>query len=177
TGGRITQDDVRRGSRAAPPRPLPTQPGRRPAISPRARRTAAELGVDWGGLKGSGRGGRIRERDVQAAAARGPGGRLLAHTNVRRTIAARMVAGVTQAAPVTLTIKADATNLVNLRNQFKAAAVSPEDIVPGYTDLIVKLAAAALRQHPLLQAQWREDGLFVPSRIDIAIAVHTDAGL
>ena len=43
----------------------------RTAISPRARRVAGELGVDWAGLTGSGRTGRIVERDVrQAAAAR-----------------------------------------------------------------------------------------------------------
>jgi pyruvate dehydrogenase E2 component (dihydrolipoamide acetyltransferase) len=40
-----------------------------PAISPRARRIAAELGVDWTSLKGSGRTGRIVERDVRQAAA------------------------------------------------------------------------------------------------------------
>ncbi len=39
-----------------------------PAISPRARRVARELGVAWAGLAGSGRTGRIRERDVRAAA-------------------------------------------------------------------------------------------------------------
>lgn len=39
-----------------------------PAISPRARRAAAELNVDWTQLRGSGRTGRIVERDVRAAA-------------------------------------------------------------------------------------------------------------
>jgi pyruvate dehydrogenase E2 component (dihydrolipoamide acetyltransferase) len=48
--------------------------GSLPAISPRARRVARELGVEWQGLTGSGRGGRIRERDVRAAAAQ-PAGR------------------------------------------------------------------------------------------------------
>src|SRR5207248_1136352 len=124
-------------------------------------------GVDCSGLRGSGRNGRVRERDVRAAATSKGEGRLIPHTNVRRTIAARMVAGVTQAAPVTLTTRADATNLVSLRHQFKAAAT--EDVVPGYTDLILKLTAAALRQHPLLQAQWRDDGLLVPDRIDLAL--------
>lgn len=38
-----------------------------PTISPRARRVAAELGVDWQQLQGSGRSGRIVERDVRAA--------------------------------------------------------------------------------------------------------------
>jgi pyruvate dehydrogenase E2 component (dihydrolipoamide acetyltransferase) len=34
-----------------------------------------------------------------------------------------------------------------------------------------------LRQHPMLQSQWHDDGLFVPDAVDIAIAVDTDAGL
>jgi pyruvate dehydrogenase E2 component (dihydrolipoamide acetyltransferase) len=144
--------------------------------SPRARRVARELGIDWRAVQGSGRNGRVRERDVRAAAA-APRGRVIPHTSTRRAIAARVVAGVSQAAPVTLTTKADATNLANLRGQFRAAATSPDDLVPSWTELIVKLTAAALRRHPLLQAQWRDDGLFVPDRIDIGVAVDTEAGL
>jgi pyruvate dehydrogenase E2 component (dihydrolipoamide acetyltransferase) len=48
--------------------PLPAKRSRRPAISPRARRVATELGIDWTKLKGSGRTGRIVERDVRQAA-------------------------------------------------------------------------------------------------------------
>jgi pyruvate dehydrogenase E2 component (dihydrolipoamide acetyltransferase) len=149
----------------------------KPHASPRARRVARELNLDWSTLQGSGRSGRIRERDVRAAATSPSQGRLIPHTHLRRAIAARMVAGVTQAAPVTLTTRADATNLVTLRNQFKAAAPAPEDFVPSYTELLLKLTAAALRQYPLLQAQWREEGLFVPDRVDIGVAVDTEAGL
>jgi len=51
-------------------RPISEHPvtanARTPAISPRALRTATELGVDWTQLVGSGRNGRIRERDVLA---------------------------------------------------------------------------------------------------------------
>jgi pyruvate dehydrogenase E2 component (dihydrolipoamide acetyltransferase) len=156
----------------------PMSPGPRsePAISPRARRLARELGVEWAGLQGSGRNGRIRERDVRAVAAASPTGDLIPHTNVRRIIAERMVAGVTQAAPVTLTTRIDAANLVNLRSQFRAMA-RPGEAVPGYTDLVVQLTAAALRQHPRLQAQWRAEGLFVPKCTHIAVAVDTEAGL
>ncbi len=165
---------------AAPVRPD------RPAISPRARRVARELGVDWSGLSGSGRTGRIRERDIRAAASlpspsasgmRGGAppeeGQFLPHSPLRRTLAARMVAGVTQAAPVTLSVKVDAAALVELRQHCRQAG----DIVPGYTDLLVKAAAVALRRHPLLQAQWRPEGLFVPRRVDVAFAVDTEAGL
>jgi pyruvate dehydrogenase E2 component (dihydrolipoamide acetyltransferase) len=115
--------------------------------------------------------------DVRSATSLKGGGRLIPHTQVRRTIAARMVAGVSQAAPVTLTARMQATNLVDLRDQFRTAVSAANDIVPSYTDMILKLAAAAIQQHPLLQAQWRDDGLFVPDRIDIAIAVDTEAGL
>jgi pyruvate dehydrogenase E2 component (dihydrolipoamide acetyltransferase) len=52
--------------------PIPTlnisRPKRYLAISPRALRTAQELGVDWTTVTGSGRTGRIRERDIRAAA-------------------------------------------------------------------------------------------------------------
>jgi pyruvate dehydrogenase E2 component (dihydrolipoamide acetyltransferase) len=75
---------------------------------------------------------------------------------------------------VTLTARVDATNLVNLRGQFKAA---PTAEVPTYNDILLKLTATALREHPRLQAQWRDEGLFVPERIDLALAVDTDAGL
>jgi pyruvate dehydrogenase E2 component (dihydrolipoamide acetyltransferase) len=152
----------------------PERPGRR-AISPRARRAAREMGVDWSGLQGSGRTGRIRERDIRAAADREPVGQLIPHTPLRRTLAARLVAGVTQAAPVTLTVRVDATLLVRVRRQYRKAGDAA--VVPGYTDLVVKAAGMALRRHPRLQAQWREEGLFVPERVNVAFAVDTEAGL
>src|SRR6185437_13713813 len=84
-----------------------------PRASPRARRVARELGIDCATLKGSGRNGRVRERDVRAAATAAPAGRPIPHTGPRKALAARMLAGVTQAAPVTLTTRVDASNLVN----------------------------------------------------------------
>jgi pyruvate dehydrogenase E2 component (dihydrolipoamide acetyltransferase) len=145
----------------------------RRAISPRAWRVAQELGVDWSNLRGSGRTGRIRERDVRAAAAV-PQGKVIPPSPVRRTIAERMHASHRSTAPVTLTTTADATNLVNLRSQFKAAG---EGSVPGYTDFLVKLAALALPKHPLLNARLEGDRILVSEAIDIGIAVDTDSGL
>jgi pyruvate dehydrogenase E2 component (dihydrolipoamide acetyltransferase) len=147
-----------------------------PAISPRARRVARELGIDWHGLRGGGRSGRIRERDVRATAAAAPAsaGSVGRMTPVRKVIAERMARSAHTTAPVTLTTRADATNLVGLREQFKAAAEGP---VPGYTDLIVKLTALLLRRHPHMNAVWRDDGVFVADAVHIAIAVDTDAGL
>jgi pyruvate dehydrogenase E2 component (dihydrolipoamide acetyltransferase) len=160
-------------SRLTPTMSAAIRGGRVRAVTPRARRVARELHIDVAALTGSGRHGRIRERDVRAATAHQTPGSLIPHTRARRAIAARMVAGVTQAAPVTLTTKADATRLIALRNQLKTNGPA----APSYTDLILLLTAATLRQHPLLQAQWRDDGLFVPDAIDIAIAVDVEFGL
>src|SRR5262249_27424630 len=62
------------------------------------------------------------------------------------------------------------------RAQFKAAARSA-DVVPGYTDFLVKLCAVALHDHPMLMARWEGERLVVPEAIHIGIAVDTEAGL
>ncbi len=109
------------------PTPTPTRSAG-PTISPRARRVASELGVEWRVLTGSGRTGRIVERDVRAAARSG------------------------QAAPAILTTEADATELVTLRPQLKA-----EDApAPSYHHLIAKLAVVALADYPQLNASETE---------------------
>src|SRR5207237_339631 len=175
----------------SPPPKVPLPSPTDHAVSPRARRVAHELGIDPAGLSGTGRGGRVREADVravqrsQAAPAEGShagrqadeaGGHLSPHSRIRRLTAARMVAGVTQAAPVTLITRADATELVALRERLRTVALAGEP-APGYTDLVVKLTALALRDHRLLTAQWRDNGTWQPDGIHIAIAVDTDAGL
>jgi pyruvate dehydrogenase E2 component (dihydrolipoamide acetyltransferase) len=172
------------------PQGRPTPRGGRPRSSPLARRIARELGVDLARLNGSGRTGRIRKADVLAAAQAPPasvrpasapaqiGGRSIPLTPARRATAARMRESLQTATPVTLTSTVDATNIVNLRAQFKAAiAVSADTPVPGLTDFVVKLVALALREHPMLHAHWAGDHLVVPDEPNIGIAVDTDSGL
>jgi pyruvate dehydrogenase E2 component (dihydrolipoamide acetyltransferase) len=146
-----------------------------PAISPRARRVAKELGLDWHVLRGSGRNGRIRERDVRAASKAKPTTEhSIPVTPTRRAIAERMLASLRATAPVTLTTTAGAGNLVNLRQQFKATGA---EIIPSYTDFLVKLTACALRGHPLLNARWEGEHISLSENIHVGIAVDTDAGL
>jgi pyruvate dehydrogenase E2 component (dihydrolipoamide acetyltransferase) len=162
--------------------------GQRPAASPRARRVAGELGIDWKLLHGSGRGGRIRERDVRAAAAtpapalasrerQRPEDSVAPVSSIRRTIAERLLNSLRCTAPVTLTTTADATNLVNLQDQFKAAGGGGAEVVPTYTDFLLKLSAAALTGHPLFNSRWEGEQIVTPVGIHIGLAVDTDAGL
>jgi pyruvate dehydrogenase E2 component (dihydrolipoamide acetyltransferase) len=190
-----------------------------PPISPRARRLARQLGVDWSSLKGSGRSGRIAERDIQAAAraprvspvarrlaqeagvdlsalaAQKPGARLsrqdveaalaappaageaLPLSPLRRLIAQRLGESSRTTAAVTLFAEADATELVELRQRFKEALSPRQQRVPTYNDFFLKLTALALAEHPALNASWQEDAIQVHGRIDLGMAVDTDAGL
>lgn len=159
----------------AVPAEAPTRDGRIP-VTPRARRLAAELGIDTALLQGSGRGGRIREVDVRAAGSRlAPEVRAIPITTLRRTIAARMMESRQNTAPVTLTSRADATALVSLRNQWKlASAAGP---APSYTDILAKLVAIALEKHPALGGHWEADHIVLPSKAHIGIAVDTPEGL
>lgn len=153
-----------------------------PVISPRAARTAARLGVDWTRLPGTGAQGRIRERDVLAVAdntvARPFTTSAAAHTipmtPLRRTIANRMVASLQQTAPVTLTAQIEVTSLIEFREQLKR---SGESLIPSITDAFVKLVAIALKEHPTLNARWRDDAIELLDEVHIGIAVDTNDGL
>lgn len=180
-GGRIVASDVRQ----IVARPNATSGhlshhAPRDVASPRARRVAAELGIDWTRLTGSGRAGRVRERDVRAAVAAHGAIGSGAPSARRRKIAEHMVASLRATAPVTLTSRASAGNLLNLRAQFKAASASgaaSDAIEPSITDLLVKLAAAALMRHPGVNSRWEADELIEVPEINIGVAVDDPAGL
>lgn len=164
--------------------PAPTATSR-PASSPRARRTAAELGIDWKTLTGSGRNGRIRECDVRAAAGSDtadskPPAKLQTATtaSIRGVIADRLLTAAQTTAPVTLTTTADAQALVSLRQQFQATAGDQPAV--GYNEILLKLTAIVLQQHPQLRSQWTDSGPQSPATddaIDIGLAVDTQQGL
>jgi pyruvate dehydrogenase E2 component (dihydrolipoamide acetyltransferase) len=129
-------------------------------------------------LHGTGRGARIRERDVRAVAEdRSKSTTSAARSAVRRTIARRMTEGAHETAPVTLTTTADATNLVSLRRQFKQSLTAGEAATPGYLAFITKLSARALTDHPQLNQQWIDGRIETPDGIHVAIAVDASAGL
>ena len=104
--------------------------GRRgPAISPRARRVAVELGIDWKRLSGSGRTGRIVERDVRAAAE-------TASTPPAPTAAS-------QAVEVDMTVFARYCDRL-------AVLMKRAPAVPGMLDLVLRSVGRALAEAPSL---------------------------
>jgi pyruvate dehydrogenase E2 component (dihydrolipoamide acetyltransferase) len=197
--------------------------------SPRARRAAKLLGVDWVKLTGSGTSGRVLERDVRAAAANvqprkiniSPIAQRIAReldvdldalaatmpdkriertdveryaaaqhaqssqaviakrekiSGIRRAIADRMSATMRAVAPVTLTTQVDATELVRLRRSLKADAGANNE-APAYNDMLAKIAAKALLEHPYMNARLEGDEIVMEAGAHIGIAVDTERGL
>ncbi|MBM4011152.1 MAG: 2-oxo acid dehydrogenase subunit E2 [Planctomycetes bacterium] len=168
-----------------PERSVGEAPSPRPRSSPRARRAAWDAGVEIGTVRGSGVRGRVRERDVLAAAEAGStlvppphgadAGPTVPISATRRAIARLMVTSRQQTVPVTLTAWADAASLLAARAAGKAAA-GPDS--PAVHDMLLKALADSILAHPLLAARWDETQLTLPGeRIDIGLAVDAADGL
>ena len=153
--------------------PMGGPPVASPAASPAARRLALELDVDLASIAGTGPTGRIIEADIRAAAGEGSRAGLVALTPMRRTIADRMRRGLLEAAQLTITAEADVTALADAL----AASSDRSGQRATYTAAIVRSSALALRDHPRVGAAWTDEGLRLPDRIDIGVAVALDDGL
>jgi pyruvate dehydrogenase E2 component (dihydrolipoamide acetyltransferase) len=161
------------------PSPANGAPARLVAASPKARRLAAERGVDLGALRGSGPGAAVLTADIPAAPLtlpspqRGEGlGREGAGT-VWRIMAERMTASWTSAPHFYLVREVNVTRLVSWLTQ--ARKQTGAHIT--YTDLLVKLVAATLSQHPRVNVSWKGGALERHAEINIGLAVALDDGL
>jgi len=154
-------------------------------MSPVARRMAAEADISLEELTAIRPGGRIQREDVEAAiasrrqsvqAGEAPS-QFESHSRIRQITAQRMAESAHTTAPVTLTTEADATELAALREQLKSSYSRSGLAVPSYNDIYLKLTAAALQEHPALNASWSDDGLILHGGIHIGFAVETEKGL
>ncbi|MCA9868990.1 MAG: 2-oxo acid dehydrogenase subunit E2, partial [Anaerolineae bacterium] len=93
----------------------------------------------------------------------------------RRIIADRMATSAHTVAAVTLTTEADATELVRLRQQLKDDTTGAP--IPSYNDLLAKLTAQALGEHPMVNARFDGDTIVQSEAVNIGVAVDTDRGL
>ncbi|OLD93040.1 MAG: hypothetical protein AUG80_21545 [Candidatus Rokubacteria bacterium 13_1_20CM_4_68_9] len=150
---------------------------RLPAASPKARRLAAERGVDLKIVRGSGPGGAILAADVGVAkTAPAPEARraeAAGVSNVWRIMAERMTASWTSAPHFYLVREVNVSRLITWRERVgkqTGARIT-------YTDLLVKLVAAALVQHPRANASWKDGSIVRNADINIGVAVAIEDGL
>ena len=182
---------------AAPQAAAVTESGRVKA-SPLAKKIAAELGVDLTTVAGSGPNGRIVQKDVLAAevkpvapqavaaevkpAAPAPvpvkaavsGDVVTPLTNMRKVIGKRMQQSKTTAPHVTMTTEVNVDKTIALRSKLNAKNT---DVKFSYTDILVKMAATALRNYPKINSSITEDSIIVHDKINVGVAVALDDGL
>lgn len=155
--------------------------------SPVARKMAEEAGLDLSHIKGTGPGGRVVERDVQAAIAAGsapapPGvpagpapGATVPLNRMRKTIARRMTESKATAPHFYITVEINMDDAMKMREQLNGLVPEAERI--SVNDLIVAAAARTLARFPALNASYREGNLEMHSQVNIGIAVALEDGL
>ena len=174
----------------APPTPVvATDRGSRVFASPLARRLAKENGLDAGSINGTGPGGRIVRRDVQAAIANGgakapatsvavpviPAGSFtdIPHSGMRKAIARRLTESKSTVPHFYLTAPVLADEMLGYRTKLNEWA--PKKI--SVTDLILKTVAAAFSDVPGANCIWTDTAIRQFSDVDVSVAVATDNGL
>jgi pyruvate dehydrogenase E2 component (dihydrolipoamide acetyltransferase) len=159
--------------REAPPE------ARRRLASPKARRLAAERGVDLDSLAGgSGPHGALVAADIPAGdaappAPEAPGGEELPLSRVWSIMAERTAQSWTSAPHFYLLREVDAGRLGSWRD------VAAKRLGRGVsvTDLLVRASGAALRAHPRVNAAWADGGIHLNDEVNVGIAVAIEDGL
>jgi pyruvate dehydrogenase E2 component (dihydrolipoamide acetyltransferase) len=88
-----------------------------------------------------------------------------------------MLESLQSTAQLTLTTEADMAEAVRLREEIAPELERRDGVNVTYTDLVVRTAALALRDHPALNARWESEGVRRLDEIHIGVAVALDDGL
>jgi pyruvate dehydrogenase E2 component (dihydrolipoamide acetyltransferase) len=161
--------------------------GTRLKASPLARSMAQKAGIDLHQVHGTGEGGRIIRRDVEAYLSHAVATTPVATpaqpaaapyqevplSQMRKTIARRLTTSMQEAPHFYLTRAVSMEAAATWRE--KLNALSPHKI--SFNDLIIKAVAMALRKHPYLNAAWMGDHIRLYQEIHIGFAVAVEEGL
>ena len=163
-------------------RPMEPAPGDEHHYSPAVRQLAKEQGVDLATVTGSGEGGRVTKKDVldyvakRAASGKSPSPHasplmpheeILPFTQMRKTIAERMVLSRRTAAHVATFFEAD----------FSCIAAFREGRSLTYLPFVISAVTRAMKDLPLLNSSWCDQGIAIKKDIHIGIAVALEEGL
>lgn len=145
--------------------------------SPLARKVAAQRGIDLQTIQGSGPRGRIVAKDLDIKEVgevkdldRPITSRL---SNMRRTIAKRLVQATQQIPHYYLKRSANLEQLANSRQQIADRLQQKISL----NSIIAFMCIKALQKHPRINSSWAEDGIIEHQQINLAIAVAVDDGL
>lgn len=163
------------------------------AASPKARRLAAEQGKDLAAIAGTGPGGAVLAADVLTAPIQAGNGQAVAPptgektmspvgaptgeaiSTIWRIMAERTTQSWTSVPHIFLMREVNASRLIAWREQLLKRPSAFEKVT--YTDLLVKVVAAALRQHPRINASWSNGTITLNNEVNVGLAAATEDGL
>jgi len=150
--------------------------GRGPKASPLARAMAADLGHDLGSLTDPGR--RITAADIPTTTepVRTGATHVTVLTGLRKRAADTVARSIREAPHVTLHLSVNMTEAVRLRERLLPEIERSTGVRLSYTDLIIRVCAAALRQHPAVNAHRDGDTItrFGDAHIGLAVSLGED---
>ena len=168
---------------AAAPAPAPVAPSAngRLKASPLARKLAEERGLNVSMIPGSGDGGRVVKRDVEAYQAQGAGAPVqgverfteVGISQMRKTIARRLSESKFSAPHFYLTVSVDMGAAMTTRKAINDGG----EVKISFNDMVVKAAALALKKHPVVNSSWLGDRIRFNEHVHIGVAVSVDEGL
>jgi len=151
--------------------------------SPLAKKIAKDKGIDLAIVHGSGDSGRIIKKDIEFYnPSLGKSTPAFVGTEsfndepvsqMRKTIAKRLVESVTSAPHFYLTMEIDMDNTITSREAINKMT----DVKISYNDIVIKACAAALRKHPKVNASWLGDKIRYYHHIHVGMAVAVEDGL
>jgi len=166
------------------------QPGERIFASPVARKTAQEKGIDLSLVKGSGPEGRITQADVVKAAERiqAEGVKPSAQTQksedtiiplkgIRKIIAQRMTDSFQNTPHFYLSVEVDMSAVQDLKEKVKDEIEKRAKVKLTVTDILVKIAASALKEHPIMNSRFEGDQIRLLGEINVGVAIALADGL
>ncbi len=163
----------------AAPAPVAANNGRT-KVSPLAKKLADEKGLPLNYIPGSGDGGRIVKRDIDAFMAGSAQGSASAVesfyevevSHMRKTIARRLAESKFSAPHFYLTMDIDMDNAISARK-----AINDQGMKVSFNDMVVKACAMALKKHPVINSSWLGDRIRYNDHVHIGVAVAVEDGL
>jgi pyruvate dehydrogenase E2 component (dihydrolipoamide acetyltransferase) len=171
--------------------------------SPLAKKIASDKGIQLTQVKGSGENGRIVKSDIEnftpsaqtaatttaAPAAKTetaapaapkvfvPAGEVfteeIKNSQMRKIIAKRLAESLFTAPHYNLVIEVSMDEAMSSR----ATINTVPDTKVSFNDMVIKACALALKKHPKINSQWKEDAIIINHHVNIGVAVAVEDGL
>lgn len=148
-----------------------------PAASPRARRAARELGVDFTSVQGTGTAGRIVEEDVRRAAQMTSPQGSEDRTRRRQLIAGKMLESAQTIPHFTVSVETNAEALLARLESLIGPVKDSTGVKLTVTDLLLKALAIGLTELPGMNAVWKEGKIRPYNGVNLGLAAATEEGV